>query len=83
MLYKSRYGNVNFWEPHQNLNNFKNIGINLSGGVDSAFLMYMTCKELQERESDASIIPITGVHNSRPTNEWNAREIVDYFKELI
>ena len=45
--------------------------------------MYMTCKELQERESDASIIPITGVHNSRPTNEWNAREIVDYFKELF
>lgn len=83
MLYKSRFGNINFWDPYPNLNNFKNIGINLSGGCDSALLMYMTCRELNKKESDANIVPITGVHNLRPTNEWNAREIVDYFKELF
>ena len=83
MKYKTEYGDLDFWNPYPNLNKFKKIGINLSGGVDSALVMFMTCRELVERKSDATIIPITGVDRKRPTNIWNAREIVDLMKELF
>tara|TARA_Y100000015_G_scaffold41763_1_gene48280 strand:- start:799 stop:1521 length:723 start_codon:yes stop_codon:yes gene_type:complete len=83
MIYKSRYGNVDFWDPYPRLNEFKKIGINLSGGADSSLVMFMTCRELEARKSDATIIPITGVHNARPTNIWNAEEIVQLFKEMF
>ena len=46
------------------------------------FLQYQR-RELVERKSDATIIPITGVDRKRPTNIWNAREIVDLMKELF
>lgn len=83
MKYESKYGTVNFWNPYEDsLNRFKKIGINLSGGCDSSLVLYFTCKELVIRNKlDVQIIPITGVHNARPTNEWNAIEIVDLFKE--
>jgi hypothetical protein len=59
----------------------RNIGINLSAGTDSAFLMYSTLKKIQQDNLDSAVIPITGVDIRRPTNEWHAREIVLYFKE--
>ena len=74
MIYESKYGTVDFWDPYPRLNEFKKIGINLSGGADSSLVTFMVCKELTERESNAQVNFITGVHNARPTNEWNARE---------
>lgn len=83
MIYNSSIGKLNFWDPYEDkLNRFKNIGINLSGGADSSLLLFMTCRELEHRKKfNVGIIPITGVHNLRPTNEWNVREIVLLFKE--
>jgi len=83
MKYESEFGTVDFWDPYPRLNDFKKIGINLSGGCDSALVMFMTCRELVERNSDAVIHPVTGVHNARPTNIWNAQEIVELFKEMF
>lgn len=83
MKYESEFGTVDFWDPYPRLNDFKKIGINLSGGCDSSLVMFMTCRELVERNSDAVIHPVTGVHNARPTNIWNAREIVELFREMF
>ena len=83
MKYKTKYGDLNFWDPYPNLNKFKKIGINLSGGTDSALVMFMTCREIIERKLDAAIVPITGIDEERPTNIWNAKEIVELFKELF
>ena len=83
MLYKSEYGNVDFWDPYPRLNEFKKLGISLSGGADSALVTFMLCRELIERKSDAQVIFVTGVHNARPTNEWNAREIAELFREMF
>ena len=83
MKYESQYGTVDFWDPYPRLNDFKKIGINLSGGTDSALVMFFTLKELEKRKSDACIVPITGVHNLRPTNIWNAEEIVLLFQEMF
>tara|TARA_Y100000004_G_scaffold154627_1_gene178846 strand:- start:233 stop:940 length:708 start_codon:yes stop_codon:yes gene_type:complete len=81
MIYESDNGRVEFWDPYPRLNTFENIGINLSAGTDSALLMFFTCRELEKRNSNQKIIPITGVHNLRPNNIWNAEEIVLLFKE--
>ena len=83
MKYKTKYGDLDFWNPYPNLNKFKKIGINLSGGTDSGLVMFMTCREIIERKLDAVIVPITGIDEERPTNIWNAREIVELFKELF
>ena len=83
MKYKTQHGDLDFWDPYPSLNKFKKIGINLSGGADSALVMFMTCREIVERNLDTTIVPITGVDERRPTNIWNAREIVDLFKELF
>ena len=33
MKYKTKHGELDFWDPYPSLNKFKKIGINLSGGV--------------------------------------------------
>jgi hypothetical protein len=83
MIYESEYGTVDFWDPYPRLNEFKKIGINLSGGADSSLVTFMVCRELTERKSNAQVNFITGVHNARPTNEWNAREIAELFREMF
>lgn len=81
MIYESSIGNLDFWTPYEDrLNTFTKIGINLSAGTDSALLLYMTCKELVSK-SYVTIVPITGVDIKRPTNEWNAKEIVMLMKK--
>lgn len=83
MIYTSSIGDLAFWDLYESqLNKFKKIGINLSAGTDSALVLFMTCRELIHRgKTDVTIIPITGVDVERPTNEWNAGEIVLLMKE--
>ena len=40
MIYESEYGTVDFWDPYPRLNEFKKIGINLSGGADSSLAFH-------------------------------------------
>ena len=79
MIYETQYGTIDFWSPH-NLERFYKIGINLSGGCDSSLLLYFTLKELKPHQT---IIPITGVHNARPSNIWNVEEIILLMRELF
>ena len=76
MIYESKFGTVNFWDPYPRLNDFTKIGINLSGGVDSSLLLFFTCRKLKQLKSNAEIVLVTVVHNI-----WNAQEIVELFKE--
>lgn len=71
MLLTSPYGNVQF----EDLNKYRNIGLNLSGGIDSAFLLYILAQTLND---DCVIIPITGIDNARPTNLENAQKILEF-----
>lgn len=83
MILENQYGKVNFMDECPVLFKRNKIGINLSGGVDSAFLMFATLKKISEKNLDVEVIPITGVDTTRPTNEWNAREIMDLFAEMF
>ncbi len=37
----------------------KKIGVKISGGVDSALILYIVCKYIQDENHDVSIVPIT------------------------
>lgn len=82
MIYTSKHGTVNFWTPHaKRLNTYTKIGVNLSAGTDSALVMFMLCREVVEQNLNVIIVPITGIDVSRPTNIWNANEIMNLFEE--
>jgi hypothetical protein len=83
MIYQNQYGKVAFWELDeiQKIPDFKKAAVTLSGGVDSALVMFMLCEQIKQDNLDISILPFTGIDKLRPTNEWNAREIALWFKE--
>lgn len=83
MIISNEYGRVDFMDEYPQLLQRKRIGINLSAGTDSAFLMYSTLKKIQQDGLNISVVPITGVDVKRPVNEWHAREIVIYLNELF
>ena len=75
MIYENKYGRVDFWP--EELNKHKKIIINFSGGTDSALMAWMLCKENPTTEIHFSTL----VDTERPTNEWNARELILWYKE--
>tara|TARA_B100000131_G_C18100845_1_gene605953 strand:- start:96 stop:830 length:735 start_codon:yes stop_codon:yes gene_type:complete len=61
---------------------FNKIMLNLSGGTDSAMLLWQLLKLLKSNNVVLDeIIALTGVDLYRPTSEWNAREIFLEIKE--
>lgn len=83
MKYENEYGSISFWELDeiQNIPDVKKVAVTLSGGADSALVMFMLCEQIKHYNLDISVLPFTGVDKLRPTNEWNAREIALWFKE--
>lgn len=86
MIYSNKYGQITFWDIpdiHNDLDlqDMKKVAVTLSGGIDSAFVMFMLCEKITELNLNLSVLPFTGVDKLRPTNEWNAREIALLFKE--
>lgn len=58
----------------------KNILMSLSGGADSAILLYLTAKNISENNIETKITPYTCVEHFRPGNDWNASKIIDIVK---
>lgn len=82
MIFENEYGKVDFWDKFPKLNEKEwRVAMNLSGGVDSAFVLFMLCTYLTETGKNNQVNFITGVEHQRPTNEWHAREIGLYMKE--
>lgn len=82
MLIKNKYGQVDFWSiDNEKLNQHKKIGLSLSGGCDSALLLFYMCKVITEEKRDITIVPFTGIDITRPTNIWNVEEILVLMKE--
>jgi hypothetical protein len=46
--------------------NIKTIGLTLSGGADSAILLYILCKHIKDNNLDISILPITSCVLAKP-----------------
>jgi hypothetical protein len=64
---------------------WKKIGINLSGGADSACLTFLLCKIITENSYDCKIDIITHVRcwNTRPWQQSVSVEVFDKLKELF
>lgn len=60
---------------------FKNIGIKLSGGADSAILHYAICDYYRDR-SDVNIIALTMYTDYKPWYPTGAKKIIEAVKEL-
>jgi hypothetical protein len=61
---------------------YENIGLHLSGGADSALLLYCLVKMVEERDTITSIYPITGYDVTTPdiiTYE-SAQSIIDWIQ---
>lgn len=56
----------------------KNIGIKLSGGLDSAFMLYIVCKYINDEQINTSIVPIT-IEKSKVKFHYKFSELVINF----
>lgn len=62
--------------------NYKKILINLSGGADSALLLYITIKYLKNNNmDDVEVNAMTCVNSAK--NNWNARKAADVIHHVI
>lgn len=83
MIYENQYGSVDFWNIDEinSIPDLKKVAVTISGGVDSALVMFMLCEKIKQLNLDLKVLPFTGIDKMRPTNEWNAREIALWFKD--
>jgi len=61
----------------------KKIGIHLSGGADSAILLYILCKHIKDNNLDITILPITSCILSRPIMIEGSFRVTNKIKELF
>ena len=81
MIYKNKYGKVDLLSKQflQSLKSDKGvIGAKLSGGSDTALLLYLLAKEIQERNLNFSILPYTFL--DKPDRNIVAQMIIDEVK---
>lgn len=78
--------NHNEWiEEYIIRENKKRVGLLLSGGTDSALVLYLICKIFIDKKYDARIVPIHGFDTKR-VNAYSvesARSVIRIIKQLI
>ena len=58
-----------------------NVIIRLSGGADSAILLYMICDTYEKQELKLNLWPITVIHGVRNWQSYHAQLVLDYMME--
>ena len=61
--------------------NYKNIGIKLSGGADSAIVLYMLCKYIYDNKIECEINPITVCHAGKAFQLQYATKVIFFMQE--
>ena len=61
----------------------KNILFHLSGGTDSALLLYLTCKYITENNMKTTINPVTMVDEENPHNVKFVKKIIKLMKHFF
>ena len=56
----------------------ENVIIRLSGGADSAILLYMICDEYCKADKDLKIWPITVIHGVRNWQSYHAQQVLEF-----
>jgi hypothetical protein len=63
--------------------NTTRVGITLSGGADSAMLLYLLTKFKIERRPDLQIFPITIVNSEKAYQEIFAKKVIEYVENKL
>jgi hypothetical protein len=63
--------------------NVKRIGITLSGGADSAILLYILCKYIKDNNLDITILPITSCVLAKPVMIEGTFRVTNKVRELF
>lgn len=63
--------------------NVKTIGFHLSGGADSAILLYILCKYIKDNNLDIKILPITSCVLAKPIMIEGTFRVTNKIKELF
>ncbi len=77
MLIQNSQQDIHFY------NKKRKIGIKISGGADSAIVLYMLCKYIVENNTGAKIIPITVNHEGKDYQEKYAKQVINYCKNIF
>ena len=82
MIYENEYAKVDFfdWEPIQKC---KKVGLAISGGTDSALVLYMLCNELKHKNYDYEIVLFTLVQDSQPMVQHIVMDVVDIIRDMF
>jgi 7-cyano-7-deazaguanine synthase in queuosine biosynthesis len=59
----------------------KTIGVNCSGGADSAILLYMVCEYIKTHKMETSVAVLTCANDAK--HRWNARKAADVINYTI
>tara|TARA_Y100000389_G_scaffold23435_1_gene20037 strand:- start:4929 stop:5618 length:690 start_codon:yes stop_codon:yes gene_type:complete len=59
----------------------ENVIIRLSGGADSAILLWMICNEWKKENKPLTVWPITIIHGVRNWQSYHAQQVYDYIQE--
>ena len=62
---------------------FKQVGLKISGGTDSAIVAYMLAKYVSEERKDITIIPITVNHEGKAYQEQFAKSIIKHLTDVF
>lgn len=60
---------------------FKNVGIKISGGADSALIAYMLAKYIKEERSDLTIIPLTVTHALKNYQVEFSNKVINFIEK--
>ena len=63
--------------------NFKQVGLKISGGTDSAIVAYMLSKYVSEERKDITIIPITVNHQDKEFQEPFAKSVIKHLTDVF
>ena len=86
-VYKNKYGELDIWNDSEHFQNEENIDICVSGGIDSALLLWMVFKELSERKINKNILLSTlwaskSIRDGMPGNLKAANDVIEYVSKL-
>ena len=77
MIFKNSQQNIIIDVPLE----YKNIGLKISGGADSAIVAYMLAKYIHESRRDLTIIPITVDFKGKAFQSIFAKKVLNFIKE--
>lgn len=83
MIFSTDQDNIDFSPLHDYYTMDKNKwGLKLSGGADSALVLYMMVKFIQDNKYDVDIITMTAIQDSKPYNRIYAEKVIAKVAEL-